>query len=74
VLPVAYVFGWLALSADLVRSQDVPNYYVGVLEGLMLIYLAAAVAVERRIKRRVRRRASRSTESLAILPEPGGST
>lgn len=48
VLPVAYLVGWLELGGDLLRSEDVPNYYVGMLEGLMLTFLAVAVVVERR--------------------------
>ena len=42
---------WLALGGDLLRSEDVPNYFVGMLEGLMLIFLAVAVVVERRLGR-----------------------
>jgi general nucleoside transport system permease protein len=49
VLPFAYFFGWLALGGDLLRSEDVPNSFVGILEGLMLAFLAVAVVVERRI-------------------------
>ena len=47
VLPFAYFFGWLALGGDLLRSEEVPNYFIGMLEGLMLIFLAVAVVVER---------------------------
>jgi simple sugar transport system permease protein len=80
-LACAYFFGWLALSADLIRSQEVPNYYVGVLEGLMLIYLAIAVVLERRLSRRMQRgfgaetgpQASPATEAFTHAPETGDS-
>lgn len=47
VLPVAWFFGVLELGGDLLRSENVPNYFIGLLEGLMLIFLAIAVRLER---------------------------
>lgn len=47
VLPVACFFGVLELGGDLLRSENVPNYFIGLLEGLMLIFLAIAVRLER---------------------------
>jgi ABC-type uncharacterized transport system permease subunit len=47
LLPVGLLFGVLALGADLLRSDDVPNYFIPLLEGLILVSLAATVRLER---------------------------
>jgi simple sugar transport system permease protein len=47
VIPAALFFGVLSLGADLVRSDDVPNYIIPLLEGLLLLCLAAVVRLER---------------------------
>jgi simple sugar transport system permease protein len=47
LLPVGLLFGVFALGADLLRSDDVPNYFIPLLEGLILISLAATVRLER---------------------------
>lgn len=76
VLPCAFLFGWLELGGDLVRSEDVPNYFIGMLEGLMLLFLAVAVVVERRVAsggRAARAAADRERqEALALTSGTGG--
>ncbi len=47
LIPVGLLFGVLALGADLLRSDDVPNYFIPLLEGLILVSLAATVRLER---------------------------
>ena len=47
LLPAGLLFGVLALGADLLRSDDVPNYFIPLLEGLILVSLAATVRLER---------------------------
>lgn len=68
LLPVGLLFGVLALGADLLRSDDVPNYFIPLLEGLILVSLAATVRLER-IKRIARLSSIWTNRSMA--PESG---
>ncbi len=49
VLPCAYFFSFLDFGGGVMaRSADIPTYFVAMVEGLMLAFLAVAVALERR--------------------------
>jgi simple sugar transport system permease protein len=49
LIPFAYLFSLLALGGEMMsRPKDIPTYYVDMLEGLMLLFFAAVVYVERR--------------------------
>ena len=48
VIPVAFFFSFLLLGGDLMsRAAEIPTQFVEVLEGLMLVFFAVAVALER---------------------------
>ena len=48
-IPFAFFFSFLLVGGDsMPRRADVPTYYVEMLEGLMLIFFAVAVYLERR--------------------------
>lgn len=49
IIPFAFFFSFLLVGGDsMPRRADVPTYFVGMLEGLMLICFAVAVYLERR--------------------------
>jgi simple sugar transport system permease protein len=53
LIPFAYLFSLLALGGEMMsRPKDIPTYYVDMLEGLMLLFFAAVVYLERRLTRR----------------------
>jgi ABC-type uncharacterized transport system permease subunit len=48
IIPFAYFLSFLAIGGEMMaRPKDIPTYYVDVLEGLMLIFFAVAVFLER---------------------------
>ncbi len=56
LLPFAYLFAFLLLGGDIMaRSAGIPTYFVDLLEGLMLLFFAVAVALERLQARRAAR-------------------
>lgn len=53
LIPFAAFFSLLSIGGEMmVRPMDIPTYYVEILEGLMLIFFAVAVYVERVIAAR----------------------
>lgn len=74
VVPMALLFGVLSLGGDLLRSDDVPNYFIPFLEGLMLICLAAAVRLERAgVMTRLAANWRNPTRAIGRGPHPVGS-
>ena len=72
VIPVAGFFSFLLLGGDLMaRSADIPTPFVQVLEGLMLLFFAVAVAIERGWAATRRRRIARG-DAASIPPGPIG--
>jgi len=56
IIPFAFFFSFLMVGGQsMPRRADVPTYYIGMLEGLMLIFFAATVALERLWSRATRR-------------------
>jgi general nucleoside transport system permease protein len=56
VLPFAYFFSFLAFGGELMaRSAGIPTYFVQLLEGLMLMFFAASVYLERSLAARGRK-------------------
>jgi len=50
IVPFAFFFSFLLIGGEsMARRADVPSYYVQMLEGLMLIFFAFAVYLERRV-------------------------
>jgi simple sugar transport system permease protein len=70
LIPFAYLFSLLALGGEMMsRPKDIPTYYVDMLEGLMLLFFAAVVYVERRWTRLpVSRHSEGIEESLIVGP------
>ncbi len=57
VVPFAYFFSFLLLGGEIMsRSANIPVYFVDVLEGLMLVFFAVGVYLERTLAERDRRR------------------
>jgi ABC-type uncharacterized transport system permease subunit len=53
LIPFAAFFSFLSIGGEMMaRPKDIPTYYVEILEGLMLIFFAVAVYVERVIAMR----------------------
>lgn len=69
ILPFAFFFAFLHVGgATMPRRADVPTYFIGILEGLMLIFFACSVYVERRLAARGSR--SRPAEASASASRP----
>lgn len=52
ILPFAYFFALLHFGGEMMaRTAQIPVFFVGILEGLMLLFLAVGVYIERRIAR-----------------------
>ena len=68
LIPFAFFFSFLLIGGEsMPRRADVPTYYIEMLEGLMLIFFAAVVYLERRsLSSRVIRRRNR----VDRLPSP----
>jgi simple sugar transport system permease protein len=63
IVPFAFFFSFLLIGgASMPRRADVPTYYIEILEGLMLIFFACSVYLERRLA------------SRRLRPEPPGET
>ncbi|MCZ7575007.1 MAG: ABC transporter permease [Ardenticatenaceae bacterium] len=57
VIPFAYFFSFLFFGGEMMaRSANIPAYFVDMLEGLMLVFFAVAVYLERASAGRERRR------------------
>lgn len=68
VLPFAYLFAFLGFGGELMaRAANIPVYFVQLLEGLMLAFLAVAIAVERAV---VAPRRQRSAATVPAAVEP----
>jgi ABC-type uncharacterized transport system permease subunit len=53
ILPFAYFFALLHFGGEMMaRTAQIPVFFVGILEGLMLVFLAVGAYVERRIRTR----------------------
>lgn len=67
VFPFAYFFAFLGFGGELMaRRANIPTYYVPMLEGLMLVFFAVAVYLERFAGHQRRPRRAPATET----PEP----
>lgn len=52
ILPFAYFFALLHFGGEMMaRTEQIPVFFVGILEGLMLLFLAVGAYVERRVWR-----------------------
>lgn len=74
IVPFAFFFSFLLIGGDaMARRADVPTYFIGMLEGLMLLCFAVAVYLERRwVSGRfglLRRQSSPATQAALT---PGG--
>jgi simple sugar transport system permease protein len=50
IIPLAYFFAWLDFGGELMaRTAQIPAFFVPILEGLMLIFLALGAAIERKL-------------------------
>ncbi len=50
VIPLAYFFAWLDFGGEMMaRTAQIPAFFVPILEGLMLIFLALSAVAERKI-------------------------
>jgi ABC-type uncharacterized transport system permease subunit len=71
LIPFAFFFSFLIIGGEsMPRRADVPTYYVGMLEGLMLIFFAAVVYLERLYSPGSRRLSHEETEPHTVL-NPG---
>lgn len=77
VLPFAYFFSFLDFGGDIMaRSAEIPTYFVAMLEGLMLVFFAVAVYLERAVEPSARpgalavRRRGRVAAMEPIAPRP----
>jgi simple sugar transport system permease protein len=73
ILPFAFFFSFLLVGgASMPRRADVPSYYIEILEGLMLIFFACSVFVERRLAAGGRRVRADEVERAAVSPATAG--
>ena len=73
ILPFAFFFSFLLVGgASMPRRADVPSYYIEILEGLMLIFFACSVFVERRLTAGGRRVRADEVERAAVSPATAG--
>jgi ABC-type uncharacterized transport system permease subunit len=73
IVPFAFFFSFLLVGgASMPRRADVPTYYIQMLEGLMLIFFACSVFVERRFSLGARRLRADELERTAISPATVG--
>lgn len=73
ILPFAFFFSFLHVGGvSMPRRAEIPTYYVQVLEGLMLIFFACSVFIERRFASAVARSRTDDFERTAppLLAEP----
>jgi simple sugar transport system permease protein len=71
IVPFAFFFSFLTIGGDsMARRADVPSYFVEMLEGLMLIFFAFVVYLERRFGALGRRAVADDLERAATLVEP----
>ncbi|MCC6315088.1 MAG: ABC transporter permease [Thermomicrobiales bacterium] len=78
IIPFAYFLSFLSIGGEMMaRPLDIPTYFVDMLEGLMLIFFAVAVYLERRFapedrgEEAVEPSAATAGEPLAVA-EPAG--
>lgn len=69
IVPFAFFFSFLLIGGDAMsRRAGIPTYYVEMLEGLMLIFFAFAVYLERRFMGESARAARGAIDSAAVSP------
>jgi simple sugar transport system permease protein len=73
LVPFAFFFSFLLIGGEsMPRRADVPTYYVELLEGLMLIFFAAVVYLERLYAQGRRHRPQEEAETVISSPATVG--